>query len=109
MYFIVLRDPEGGRTLVGSGGYAGPPAPDGSIEIGYGIVPDHQRRGYASEAVRGFVRHAFARPEITMVTAQTLPELLPSIGVLLKCGFRHTGAGADPGAIRFELGRKEEA
>ena len=105
MYFILLREPDGGRTLVGSGGYAGPPAPDGSVEVGYGIVTDHQRRGYASEAVRGLVRRAFARPEIGKVTAQTLPELAPSIGVLLKCGFRRAGAGADPGAIRFDLER----
>ena len=116
MYFIVRREPDGGRTLVGSGGYAGPPAADGSVEVGYGIVPDHQRRGYASEAVRGFVKRAFARPEITRVIAQTLPELEPSIGVLLKCGFRHAGPGSDPGAIRFDLDRpgtasagKEEA
>jgi ribosomal-protein-alanine N-acetyltransferase len=103
MYFIVLREPDGGRTLVGSGGYAGPPAQDGSVEVGYGVVPDHQRRGYASEAVRGLVKRAFARPDIRKITAQTLPELEPSIGVLLKCGFRHAGAGAEPGAIRFDL------
>jgi ribosomal-protein-alanine N-acetyltransferase len=105
MYFILKLEPEGGRTLVGSGGYAGPPAQDGSVEVGYGIVSDHQRRGYASEAVRGLVKRAFERPEITRVTAQTLPELKESIGVLLKCGFRHAGAGAEPGAIRFELER----
>jgi len=105
MYFILLREDEagGGRTLVGSGGYAGPPAEDGSVEVGYGIVTDHQRRGYASEAVRGLVQRAFARPEIRRVTAQTLPELQPSIGVLLKCGFRHAGVGAEPGVIRFDL------
>ncbi|HET8946781.1 MAG TPA: GNAT family protein [Candidatus Polarisedimenticolia bacterium] len=103
MYFILLREPDGGRTLVGSGGYAGPPGPEGTVEVGYGIVADHQRRGYASEAVRGLVKRAFARPEIARVTAQTLPELKPSIGVLLKCGFRHAGPGADPEAIRFDL------
>jgi RimJ/RimL family protein N-acetyltransferase len=104
MYFILLRESGGERTLVGSGGYAGPPA-DGAVEVGYGIVPDHQRRGYASEAVRGFVKRAFVRPDITRVTAQTLPELEASIGVLLKCGFRRAGAGAEPGAIRFDLDR----
>jgi RimJ/RimL family protein N-acetyltransferase len=105
MYFILLREKDGGRTLVGSGGYAGPPAPDGSVEAGYGIVADYQRRGYASEALRGFVTRAFEFPQIARVTAQTLPELLPSIGVLLKCGFRLAGAGSDPGAIRYEMTR----
>lgn len=107
MYFIVLREGEKGRILIGSGGYAGPPSEDGAVELGYGIVPEHQRRGYASEAVCGLARRAFAFPAVTKVIAQTLPELLPSIGVLKKCGFRLTGPGAEAGAIRFELTRAE--
>lgn len=107
MYFIVLREREKGRMLIGSGGYVGPPDGDGMVEIGYGIVPDHQRRGYASEAVRGMVRRAFSFPSVARVTAQTLPALTPSIGVLKKCGFRLTGPGAEPGTIRFELTRAE--
>ena len=108
MYFIVLREGDKGRTLIGSGGYVGPPSEDGVVEIGYGIVPDHQRRGYASEAVRGLVRRAFGFPAVTKVTAHTLPELVPSIGVLKKCGFRRTGPGAEEGTIRFELTRDEQ-
>ena len=105
MYFVVLREGEKGRTLIGSGGYVGPPSADGTVEIGYGIVPDHQRRGYASEAVRGLVRRAFGHAAVARVVAHTLPELEPSIGVLKKCGFRLTGPGAEEGTIRFELTR----
>lgn len=105
MHFIVLREGEKGRTLVGTGGYVGPPNAAGIVEIGYGIVPDHQRRGYASEAVRGMVRGAFDHPAVATVVAHTLPELAPSIGVLKKCGFRLTGPGAEEGTIRFELAR----
>ena len=105
MYFIVLREGEKGRTLIGTGGYVGPPNAEGIVEIGYGIVPDHQRRGYASEAVRGMLRRAFAQSDVTRVLAHTLPELEPSIGVLKKCGFRQTGPGTEEGTIRFELTR----
>jgi [ribosomal protein S5]-alanine N-acetyltransferase len=73
--------------------------------VGYGVVRDHQRRGYASETVRGLVGHAFALPEVHRVIAETLPELTPSIGVLEKCGFRFIGEGSEPGVIRYELSR----
>jgi len=107
LYFILLRDAPGGRTLIGSAGYKGPPDPDGTVELGYGIVGDQHRRGYASETTRALVARAFARPTIRRVIAETLPELVGSIGVLRKCGFRHIGEGSEPGVIRYELTRDE--
>jgi [ribosomal protein S5]-alanine N-acetyltransferase len=104
MYFIVLTAVGGERVLVGTAGYKGPPV-DGTVEVGYGIVTDHQRRGYASEAVRGLVARAFGMPEVRRVIAETLPELTPSIGVLRKCGFELVGEGSEPGVIRFEFTR----
>ena len=99
MYWVVLREP---RTLIGTAGYKGNPAA-GVVELGYGIVSDHQRRGYATEATRALIEHAFAHPEVTAVIAETLPGLVPSIGVLEKCGFRFIGDGSEPGVIRYEL------
>jgi [ribosomal protein S5]-alanine N-acetyltransferase len=104
MHFVVLRDAGAGRrALVGSGGYAGPPTAEGAVEVGYGIVADRQRRGYASEAVRGLVAGAFATPGVTHIVAHTLPDLVASIGVLKKCGFRLDGNGAEPGTVRYRL------
>lgn len=105
MYFILLPHDTGERTLIGSAGYKGPPTEDGTVEVGYGIVSDHQRRGYASEAVRGMVKRAFDLPWIRRVIAETYPELTPSIGVLRKCGFSRVGGGSEPGVICFELTR----
>jgi RimJ/RimL family protein N-acetyltransferase len=107
LHFIVLKDDDGRRTLIGSGGYKGPPSADGTVEVGYGIVSDHRRRGYASEATRGLLANAFANPAVKRAIAETLPELAPSIGVLTKCGFRLIGEGSEPGVIRFELTRAE--
>jgi RimJ/RimL family protein N-acetyltransferase len=107
LHFVVLADGVTGRTLIGSAGYKGPPSPDGSVEVGYGIVRDHQRKGYASEAVRGLLTHAFAVPAVQRIIAETFPELTGSIGVLRKCGFRPLGAGSEPGVIRFELRRAD--
>jgi ribosomal-protein-alanine N-acetyltransferase len=104
MYFIVLPTAAEGRVLIGTAGYKGPPA-DGTVEVGYGIVTDHRRRGYASEAVRGLVARAFRVPGLRRVIAETLPELTASIGVLRKCGFELIGEGSEPGVIRFERTR----
>jgi [ribosomal protein S5]-alanine N-acetyltransferase len=105
MYFIVLPAGRNERVLIGTAGYKGPPAADGTVEIGYGIVTEHQRRGYASEAARGLVARAFREAGVRRVIAETLPELAPSIGVLRKCGFELIGEGSEPGVIRFELTR----
>lgn len=105
MYFIVLPGPPGEPRLIGTIGYKGPPSEDGTAEVGYSIVADHQRRGYATEAVEGLVRHAFDQPAVRRVIAETLPELTPSIGVLRKSGFEPAGAGSEPGVIRFERTR----
>jgi RimJ/RimL family protein N-acetyltransferase len=107
LHFVVLPRGDTGRLLVGIAGYKGPPSSDGTVEIGYGIVGDQQRRGYAFEATRGLLGHAFAYPAVHKVIAETLPELTPSIGVLAKCGFRLSGEGSEPGVIRFELTRAE--
>jgi [ribosomal protein S5]-alanine N-acetyltransferase len=107
LYFVILPHDRAGRTLIGSAGYKGEPSDDGTVEVGYGIVRDQHRQGYASEAAGGLIRRAFAAAEVTRVVAETLPELAGSIGVLRKCGFRLTGDGSEPGVIRFELTRDD--
>jgi ribosomal-protein-alanine N-acetyltransferase len=109
LYFVVLRHGQAGRTVIGSAGYKGPPSADGTVEVGYGIVRDQHRQGYASEAVRGLLARAFAEPVVTRVIAETYPELAGSIGVLRKCGFSFIGDGSELGVIRFELTRAEYA
>jgi RimJ/RimL family protein N-acetyltransferase len=104
MYWMVLREGPKGRTLVGVAGFKGMPK-DGMVEIGYGVVTEHQRRGYATETVRAFLAHAFASLRVERVTAETYPHLAPSIGVVEKCGFRFIGDGSEPGVVRYEITR----
>jgi len=105
LYFVLLSPDGGARTLIGSVGYKGPPSEDGTVEIGYGIVSDQRRRGYASEAARGLIARAFSVTTVRRVIAETYPELEGSIGVLRKCGFTFIGDGSEPCVIRFELER----
>ncbi|MGH2359612.1 MAG: GNAT family N-acetyltransferase, partial [bacterium] len=102
-YFVRRAESGADPILIGAGGYTGPPSHDGSVEIGYSILPDHQRQGYATEAVRGLLARAFTFPEVRSVKAETWPARLGSIAVLRKCGFRPAGLGSEPGTIRFEL------
>ena len=83
------------------------PSEDGTVEIGYGVVAEHQRRGYATETVRAFLAHAFVSPKVRRVIAETYPHLAPSIGVLEKCGFTFIGDGSEPGVIRYEIERAQ--
>ena len=107
MYYFLLRR-EGELPLaIGNGGYKGPPSPDGTVEIGYSVVEQHQRRGYAAEAAAGLVRRAFEDPAVNRVVAETFPHLEGSIGVLRRVGFTRVGEGSEPGTILFELRRKD--
>lgn len=106
LYFVLFRVPPAlERVLIGTGGYKGPPTEDGSVEAGYGIVSEYRRRGFASEACEALVSHAFDDPRVRRVLAETLPELVGSIGVLEKCGFRFIGEGSELGVIRYERRR----
>lgn len=104
-YALRAGDADGPRALVGAD-YFGPPGEDGVVEIGYSVVPRWQRRGYASEIVDALVARAFELPHVTRVIAHTTPANAASVGVLRRCGFTHTGAGAEPGSIRFERVRQ---
>ena len=79
---VVERDTS---AVVGGIGFFGPPQ-DGEVEIGYGIVPSRQRRGYATEAVRAMVADIFQLPGVQTVTAHVDLDNPASIRVLEKSG-----------------------
>jgi ribosomal-protein-alanine N-acetyltransferase len=97
------------RTLVGFGGFKGPPS-GGAVELGYAIAPGWQGRGLATAAVAELLREAFAAPEVSAVVAHTRAEPGPSVRVLEKSGFVHAGEVPDENvgaAWRFRLDRAD--
>ena len=84
------------NAVVGSCGFKGPPTTEGVVEIAYGINPDYQGRGYATEAVQALVSYAFSNSKVRVVRAHTLTEANASTRVLTKCGFRRIGEVIDP-------------
>jgi ribosomal-protein-alanine N-acetyltransferase len=105
-YYVVLRDDPVGPVVVGIAGFKGAPQ-DGQVEVGYSVLAPYRRRGIASEAVEGFLRFAFADARVDRVLAETVPELIASIGVLEHCGFRYAGPGYEEGAVLYGIERAE--
>jgi [ribosomal protein S5]-alanine N-acetyltransferase len=79
---VVERDTS---TVVGGIGFFGPPQ-DGEVEIGYGIVPSRQRRGYATEAVQAMVANVLQLDGVQTVTAHVDLDNPASMRVLEKSG-----------------------
>lgn len=92
--FTVIDRSNGGA--VGQCGFKGPPGTDGVVEIAYGVAPEHQGKGYATEAATALTDYAFSQREVRAVRAHTLPEINASTRVLTKCGFRRVGEVIDP-------------
>jgi RimJ/RimL family protein N-acetyltransferase len=86
----------GRRTLIGTCGATLPIEINDDPEIGYGILPAYQRRGYASEAVAALIEWIFSHPHVRSVNAQTFPHLQPSLGVMAKNGLQFVGPGPGP-------------
>ncbi|MBA3944750.1 MAG: GNAT family N-acetyltransferase [Herpetosiphonaceae bacterium] len=103
-WYGVLRD-SGSEpdTLVASSGFMGPPQ-DGTVEIGYSVLPEYQRQGLATEMVEGLVGWALAHAAVRRVVAEIHSDNTPSLQLVCKLGFAEIGAGSEPGYLRFELG-----
>jgi ribosomal-protein-alanine N-acetyltransferase len=82
-HLVVRRDDE---FVVGEIGFVGPPR-EGAVMIGYAIVPEARRRGYATEAIAAISDWALAQDGVGEVHAQTLPDNEASIRALLRAGF----------------------
>jgi [ribosomal protein S5]-alanine N-acetyltransferase len=104
--FVHAKD----RALIGEGGYKGKPDQEGMVEIGYAIVPEYRRRGFASEAARGLASYAFSHPEVNIVQAHTLHNGIASINVLKRLGMKFAGTAEDPDegeVLRWRVERKD--
>lgn len=75
------------NTIVAELGFKGSPNRDGSIEIGYGTMPDHRGKGYMTEAVGAMMNWALEREDVKSVLAETDEKNLASIRIVEKNGF----------------------
>ncbi|QPH53238.1 GNAT family N-acetyltransferase [Pontivivens ytuae] len=94
--FAVRRD---GRLIGSVGGATGGAAPP---VVFYFLDPAEAGRGYATEALLGFLPHFFASHGRAEVQADVFTDNPASARVLEKVGFRHIGEGIGESAARLE-------
>jgi 8-oxo-dGTP diphosphatase len=87
------------RALVGAAGIH-LLAADVPLILGYWIGRPYWRQGYATEAARGLLGHAFAALAVERVHASVYPGNPSSIRVLAKLGFRVVGPIREPAPAR---------
>ena len=81
---IILKER---NIAVGSACFMAVPDDAGLVEIGYGIPPIFQRRGYMTEALEALCGWALRQPGVGAVAAESEPANTASRRVLKKCGF----------------------
>ncbi len=78
---------------------------DGVVEIGYGIQPLYERKGYTTEALNTLVHWAVSQPSVTRFEAETEPENIASQKVLANVGFVPNGEiGQEGPRFTWEVG-----
>jgi ribosomal-protein-alanine N-acetyltransferase len=98
VWLIVERS---SNTVVGDIGFHRPPDADGTVEIGYSIVPTRRNRGYATEAARALIEWARGHPRVTRIVAGCAPDNAASIRTLERIGF--AGDAERDGELRWTL------
>lgn len=98
VWFVVDKTTD---TIVGDIGFKGKPTADHTVEIGYGIIPSAQNKGYATEAVGALIEWAFASGQVKRIIAECLQDNFPSIKVLGKLGLKESGQEGD--MIKWEM------
>jgi len=100
IWLIVERET---NTVVGDVGFHGPPD-NGRVEIGFSVIADRRRRGYASEAARSIVDWAIGQPEAREVVARSETDNEASARTLAAAGFARVGERE--GLIEWRLARR---
>jgi citrate synthase/2-methylcitrate synthase len=85
----VVSVPDG--DVVGHAGFHGPPDENGMVEIGYSVVPEFRRRGYAKAIVRLLLERADSEPDVRTVRASISPDNEPSLATIAGFGFTQVG------------------
>ncbi len=105
IWYVILK--AGCDVLIGNLCFKGPPSDQGKVEIGYAILPEFEKNGFATEAVRALISWAFSNQQVTSISAETFPNLPVSIKVMEKIGMSFAGNGSEEGTIRYEIRKKE--
>ena len=82
---------EPGGFVVGYAGFHGPPDDDGMVEVGYTVLPEYRRRGYARAMLAALLRRAADEPQVRVVRASISPDNAASLATIKGFGFEPAG------------------
>jgi len=80
-WFVIRKED---NRVIGDIGFKGKANHEGAVEIGYGILPEAQNQGYATEAVKAIIHWAFSDTQVKRIIAECDENNYPSIKVLEK-------------------------
>lgn len=101
--YVSLICADGSRTLIGSVGAFSRDSNPSECEIGYGMLPQFEGHGFATEAARALIEYLRGDERIVSVIAHTFPSIPASIRVMEKCGMVFDGDGDEAGTVRYRL------
>jgi RimJ/RimL family protein N-acetyltransferase len=79
------------QLAAGRAGYHGPPDRAGMVEIGYAIIPEYRRLGYARAALEALLQRAAREPDVRTVRVSISPDNTPSYDLASQYGFAEVG------------------
>jgi RimJ/RimL family protein N-acetyltransferase len=97
---VVVEGVDAAPVLVAGGGTLGPPV-DGSVEIGYSVLPEFQRQGFATEMMSAIVTWVSTDPRVVSITAETATDNVASRRLLDRLGFHEAGPGGEPDTVAY--------
>jgi ribosomal-protein-alanine N-acetyltransferase len=89
------------RVVVGDAGFKEKPDHEGTVEIGYSVIPTYRNQGYAYEAAQALANWAFAQQGVKRIIAECSTDNAPSIRVLEKLGMKRLGT--EGSVLKWEL------
>lgn len=74
-----------------------PHVPEGAIEIGWRLAPEHWGKGYVTEASRTWLDYAFGKAGLAEIWSFAVSSNERSLAVMRRLGMKHMGRFEYPG------------
>ena len=92
---LILAIERESNSIIGSAGFHDFPDQNGMIEIGFGIVPDKQNKGFGKELLHGMWKMICEKPDVKVLRFTVSPTNSPSLHIIKQIGFIEIGEQID--------------
>jgi len=92
---LILAIEKSENIIIGSAGFHDQPDENGMIEIGFGIVPDFQNRGYGKELLHGMWKMILEDSRVKTLRYTVSKDNAPSMHIIENLNFNLVGEQID--------------